>query len=463
MHMHLLNSNRHLAIARNSHFDEPNTSGCDGAHPSSQTNNGLGVFGGRRAVVASHHAKRLMVALGLGLLAVCNSQAQQSSRNTGFSGGMNRTASASGAGNAGNSQYNANGAVGNATISIDPDTHTVTIIADEDTTKYISEVITNLDRPQPQVLIKVVFVQVTHSDALDIGLEGGLTRPFGDNHETGVGVNSFGLSALSSAVGSNAPLVNAFGQPIQSFQSIAPYVGGQGAGLYQVLGNDFQATLRAIAAAGKAEVLSRPSILARNNQPASVVVGQYVPLVTSVSYNTISGAPINSVTYTPVGIILTVTPYITSDGLVQMIVAPQTSSIDPNSTVPIAQGVNAPVIDTVSANTVAVTPSGQTVVIGGLMHRTKASSEIKIPLLGDIPWLGNLFKRTTTSSVKEELLIFLTPYVIQAPAQLASMSAYEQSHSLVPKSYSETELDRLLDRLPTNSVIGTSSPIPGSR
>ena len=413
-----------------------------------------------------HHVnrnRRLIIALGLILFVVGASPAQQSSRPGGSAGGgFNRSASPSGAGSAGSSQDNANGAVGNATISVDPDTHNVTILADEETTKYISEVITNLDRPQPQVLIKVVFVQVTHSDALDVGIEGALTKPLGDN-VTGIGVNSFGLSALSSGVGSNAPVLNAFGQPIQSFQQIAPYVSGQGAGMYQVVGHDFQATLRAIAAAGKAEVLSRPSILARNNQPASVVVGQYVPLITSVSYNTISGEPINSVTYTPVGIILTVTPYITSDGLVQMIVAPQTSSIDPNTTVPIAPGVNAPVIDTVSANTVAMTPSGQTVVIGGLMQRTNAKSETKIPLLGDIPWLGYLFKRTVTSSDKEELLIFLTPYVIQAPSQIASLSAYEQNHSLVPKSYSEAELDRLLDKLPTNSVIGTSSPLPGSR
>jgi general secretion pathway protein D len=227
--------------------------------------------------------------------------------------------------------------------------------------------------------------------------------------------------------------------------------------MYQILGNDFQATLRAIAQAGKAEVLSRPSILARNNQPASVVVGQYVPLITSVSYNSISGAPINSVTYTDVGIILTVTPYITSNGMVEMIVAPQTSSIDPTLTVPIAQGVNAPVIDTVAANTVAITPNGQTVVIGGLMQRAKSSAEQKIPFLGDIPLLGNLFKRKTTSNAHEELLIFLTPYVIQAPTQLAALSKDERNRSLIPKSYSEQELDRFLDKVPVKQSKGANS------
>ena len=404
----------------------------------------------------------LAVVCGFGLLAAGNSYAQQRPTGPagGLGGGVNRNPSTMG--NTGGSQYNANGAVGNATISIDPDTHNVTIIADEETTKYISAVITNLDRPQPQVLIKVVFVQVTHSDALDVGVEGGWMNGLSANMNN-AGASSFGLSSLSSGTGSNAPIANAFGLPISSFQQIAPYAAGPGAGMYQILGNNFQATLRAIASAGKAEVLSRPSIMARNNQPASVVIGQDVPLITAVSYNTISGAPINSITYTPVGIILTVTPYITSDGMVQMIIAPQTSSIDPTLTVQIAQGVNAPVIDTISANTVAVTPNGQTVVIGGLMQRTKSVTETKVPLLGDIPWLGNLFKRKVTSSAKEELLIFLTPYVIQAPAQLASMATYERGHSLVPKSYSEEELDRLLDKLPVKPAKGTSPATPNSR
>jgi general secretion pathway protein D len=407
----------------------------------------------------------LAFVLGLCLCATSEIHAQQAAQRPagagggfggfgGFGGGggsANRSGSTTGS-----QQYNANGTVGNATISYDPDTHNITIIADKDTTEEITGVISNLDRPQPQVLIKVVFMQVTHSDATDIGVEGGWMKGIGASM-TGAVANSFGLSSLGSGTGSNAPVSNVFGMPIQSFSAIAPFTAGAGAGMYQILGNDFQATLRAIAQAGKAEVLSRPSILARNNQPASVVVGQYVPLITSVSYNSISGAPINSVTYTDVGIILTVTPYITSGGLVEMIVAPQDSSIDPTLTVPIAQGVNAPVIDTVSANTVAITPSGQTVVIGGLMERDKSSSEQKIPILGDIPFLGNVFKRRIASNSRQELLIFLTPYVIQAPSQLAALSDTERARSLIPKSYSEQELDRFLDKMPKKQSKGGKS------
>jgi type II secretory pathway component GspD/PulD (secretin) len=125
--------------------------------------------------------------------------------------------------------------------------------------------------------------------------------------------------------------------------------------------------------------------------------------------------------------------------------------------VPIAQGVNAPVIDTVSASTVAITPSGQTVVIGGLMQRDKTSAETKIPILGDIPFLGNVFKRRTASNAREELMIFLTPYVIQAPTQLAALSNTERAHTLIPKSYSEEELDRFLDKLPKKPAKGGQS------
>lgn len=393
-----------------------------------------------------------------GILCVClcatlevGAQQQQQQRPGGGFGGFGGVGGQGGAANRNTSgtsgtsgqQYNPNGGVGSATISVDPDSHNITVIADQDTMESISKVVQNLDRPKPQVLIKVVFLEVQHSDSSDIGVEGGWSHNLGQAR-TGVVANAFGLSAISSATGSNSPLVNMFNQPLSAFGSIPP-----GAGLYQMLGSDFQATLRAIAQAGKAQLLSRPSIMARDGQPATIVVGQSVPLITSVSFNTLSGSPINSVTYTDVGIILRVTPFITSDGMVQMIVSPQTSSLDPTTTVPISQGVNAPVIDVRSADTVVVTPDSQTVVIGGLMQNDKASSENKIPILGDIPVLGNLFKRKIKSGTKNELLIFLTPHIIPAPTELVAMTSEEKRHMLTPHSYSEEELDRFLDKMPT--------------
>lgn len=111
--------------------------------------------------------------------------------------------------------------------------------------------------------------------------------------------------------------------------------------------------------------------------------------------------------------------------------------------------VYAPNIDIRSANTVVVTPSGQTVVIGGLIGNTKAANVTKVPFLGDIPLIGNLFKLTTKNAQKQELLIFVTPHIVEAPSKLAGMSSAETQRSeMMTNSISEQELDRYLDRLP---------------
>jgi len=390
---------------------------------------------------------------GMLVLLLCaglTTQAQQ--RTTGGGGGGGFPAFGGGFFNAFNaanrsttsSAYNNNGSVGNAIIYVDPDTKNIVVIADQPTSEQISNVIANLDRPKPQVLIKVVFLEVQHNNSLDIGVEGAFGKGIG-NSMTGNAANVFGLNGLNTIVTNFSPVGPALATP-----ALSPLTAGGASGFYQILGSDFQATLRAIATAGKVEVLSRPSILARDGQPATILVGQKVPLITGVSYTAVGSStiPINNVTYTPVGIQVNVTPYISPDGYVEMIVTPQDSEIDPTQTEPIASGVNAPVIDTRTADTVVVTPDGEPVVIGGLMVNSKTSSNSKIPLLGDIPLLGTLFSHKTASNAKNELMIFLTPHIVRLPSQLPALAASEQKQMLAPKSYSEQELDRFLDRLP---------------
>ncbi len=391
------------------------------------------------------HLWPVVLALALGLISITSLHAQQRA------GGGVRSSTSS-------RQYPNAGAIGDAYFSIDPETRRIVTIADEETSKYISQVISNLDRPKPQVLIKVVFLEVQHNNASDIGIEGGWGKTINSDPTTASAVNGFGLSSLSSAAaGTN---FNTFGQPLSAFNPVSP-MSAQGAGMYQILGTDYQVTLRAIAQAGKARVLSRPSILARNNQPATINVGQSVPLVTSVSYNGLNGSPISAYSYQNVGVILTVTPFITSDGLVEMIVAPEVSSLDFSTTITITPGVSIPVIDVRSANTVAVTPDGQTVVLGGLMSAAKTKTDTKIPFLGDIPLVGNLFRRTQKSDLQTELIIFLTPHIIQAPSQLASLSATETKKSDAIKAFTEEELNKFLDTLP-GGVPKSSKPKPAS-
>lgn len=376
----------------------------------------------------------------------------------GFNGGQNRQSSTI--------TYNPAGSIGNANITVDPDTRNIIINADQNTTAALKEIIKNLDRPQPQVLIKVVFLQVTHNDATDIGIEGtynGQSSVFGRIASYLTNYSIFTNQTITTTTGTATTTTSTQILPGQLIPQNNSYVinntfglaaagaNPNGAGQYSILGEDFTATLRAIAQNGKAQLLSRPSILARNNQQATIQVGQDVPLITSVTYDALGNAH-NAISYQPVGIILKVTPFITANGLVQMIVQPSTSQIDNSSQVAVAAGVYAPVIDIRSADTVVITPDSQTVVIGGLMEHDTASTVSKIPILGDIPLLGNLFTHKTTSNAKTELIIFLTPHIIQAPSELASLTDSEKNHMLTPKSYSEDELNRFLEKVPVKPV-----------
>jgi general secretion pathway protein D len=322
--------------------------------------------------------------------------------------------------------------LGSLSVAPDENSRTITLSGDEATLSNALQVIRKLDRPKPQVLLNAVFLEVSHEKDLDFGVEGAYTKnPYPSlltNFNMGQNFGLAGQGTVGSLIGGNT-------MPT-------------GEGLYTLGGNNFQATLRAIASAGNATVLSRPSILVRNNQPATITVGQSVPLVQSVTYNSLTGTPIDSIQYQSVGVILQVTPFISDNNTVEMIVAPQISSLS-SQTVAIAQGVAVPVINLRSASTVVVTPDGQTVVIGGLMENDKTVIDTKIPLLGDIPGLGALFRRKQTDNTKTELMIFLTPHVVPAPEQLASLTTEEAARAkLAPQSFEEEELNQFLETMP---------------
>ncbi|MGA2870302.1 MAG: hypothetical protein ABSF34_14230 [Verrucomicrobiota bacterium] len=366
----------------------------------------------------------------------------------GFGGGGNRGGYGS---STTTSQYNNNGTVGTASIYVDPDTHNIIVTSDAITAEQISNVIASLDVPKPQVLIKVVFVEVDLNNDSDIGVEGGMVNNSGGLSQSAG--NVLGLSGLSSVVTN----FNALGQPMSSALSPGSSLASSG-GFYQIVGSDFQATVRAVASSNNAKILARPSILARDGQLAQIVIGQniYLPSgVTFTSSGTVSFPTING-SYQPVGIILNVTPYIGDDSLVEMILQPETSSVDTSSPGQvIATGglvgtpIFAPNLDVRSADTVVVTPDAQPVVIGGLISDNKASSVTKVPFLGDIPLLGNLFKATNKTDSKTDLLIFLTPHIVQTPSDLTPMSTRETDQvTSITNAVTEQEMDQYLDRLP---------------
>lgn len=324
--------------------------------------------------------------LGAALFAAPDLQAQRFGGGTGGFGGTTSSQN--------RREYFSNGMVGDAIITADLDTRRIIVITDEETNEHISAVIESLDRPQPQVLIKVVFVEVTYRNDSDIGIEG-----IGEFEAS----NSSARNILMSSFGPAGSLATG--------------------GTYTVETGDFSATLRAIQEVGNTEVLSRPSILTRNNQEAVITIGEEVPFITN-SQTTDIGTVNNTVDYDDVGIILRVTPFITDQGLVEMIVAPEISSVSERG-VPISATVEAPIISKRSAETVVVTEHAQTIVIGGLMQNNKIETTRKVPLLGDIPLLGMAFKRKIKENQKTELLIFVTPYVVQQPRDIADLNKSE--------------------------------------
>jgi general secretion pathway protein D len=336
-----------------------------------------------------------------------------------------------GGGGGGSSGANANRTyqnstmVGDATITSDIETRRIIVVTDDDTNENIKKVIANLDAPKPQVLINVVFLQVTHENDLDLGMEASYTGPIAiKTNPTGTATTKFGVAGqLADASSSTA--YGAF---------------------YKLTGRDIEATIHALATTNKVEVLSRPSVLTRSNQQATILVGQNVPTITGSQIAQSTGTVTNLITYRNVGVILRVTPYITNEGYVEMILQPEISAISA-TTVPIGNGINSPVIDTRAADTVVVTKSDRTVVIGGLLSDSKNDVDSKVPLLGDIPIIGAAFRRQNHSHVKSELLIFLTPHVVKTPDDLDQISQSEQQRlNLAPNTFDKSDVDKFLPR-----------------
>ena len=325
-----------------------------------------------------------------------------------------------GSGGASSRQYNNSTMVGDATITSDLESRRLIVVTDDETNENIKTIIASLDKPKPQVLINVVFLQVTHDKGLDLGAEASFEgRLAVKNNPEGNALTKFGVAgALTDPTSYGA--------------------------FYKILGGNVNATIHALSSVNKTEILSRPSILTRSSQQATILVGQSIPLITNSRVSDTNNTTINTVSYQDVGIILRVTPFITQAGLVEMIVSPEISSLSA-TTVPISTGVNSPVIDKRSADTVVVTPRDQTVVIGGLISTQVIDQENKVPILGDIPLLGYAFKRNIKKNQKTELLIFLTPHVVMDPNDLSGIAKDERSKlELAPKTFEKEEMKKFI-------------------
>ena len=301
----------------------------------------------------------------------------------------------------------------NVYIEADEDTNSLIVMTSSKNFEKVQKVIQELDIPIPQVLIKVLLAELTTTEGSDIGVDW----------------------AVKSFNSDNEGVSNAFSYSPQPSEGLVT----------QIIKSDLNLTLRALQETGNLNVLSRPYIMTSNNQTATINVGQRYPFITD-SQITDAGNTINTVDYEDIGIILEVTPSINSDGLVIMDVKPEITNALAD-TIKISETVDATIFATRSAQCRVAVPNGQTVVIGGLMEDNETENTEKIPLLGDLPLLGGLFKRTVISKQKTELLIFLTPQVAANIEDLDNISDHERSKSKFLNEMEGTSLQEHVENM----------------
>ncbi len=313
------------------------------------------------------------------------------------------------------------GLVGQTMIVPDVATNSLVIRTAPPNYPVLEETIEALDVRPAQVLLEVLITEITLDKATEYGIDWsifteGVTGE--DIDITGrLGPQQFSDSALAG---------------VQDFVARVVRLG-------QV---DYRAVLRALASRADIRVLSTPHILALNNEEARILVGSEVPFTQSTISPVVGGFD-RVIQYRDVGTQLTIIPTINSDGYVTFRILQEVSSL---TELTLAAALGAPIITVREAETSAIVPNGQTIVIGGLIDETRDRVESGVPVLKDIPLLGYLFKSESTRRLRTELAIFVTPYVVFNDEDAADLLERERQ-----RLQQRDELDEALPPPPDGS------------
>jgi type II secretion system protein D len=319
-------------------------------------------------------------------------------------------------------------------IVAEPTSNTILLSASPRYFPELKALIEDLDQPQAQVLIQVILAEVTLDSMSELGVEWKYASARGTQFSTGT---DFGVA-----------------------NELARFGGFSSA----VTGSDFSFLLRALQSDGRLEVLSRPQVLTADNQQASINVGQRVPLVTSTFIRERDTQ--SQYVYENVGVSLNVTPRISPHGFVKMDIMTTNSALS-SSTIQVSPGVNIPIINERRASTTVSVQSGQSIIIGGLISTSDDTRSRRVPVLGNIPVLGALFRSTKALEDRKELLMVLTPQVLVKLDQNGRTSdPGTMSREQLDRSYlkDKPSLDRLQDQIlePLFPELRELESIPGA-
>jgi general secretion pathway protein D len=293
------------------------------------------------------------------------------------------------------------GAGSNIKIIADRDNNALLIMANGAEYEKIEEAIKKLDVVPRQVLVEVTIAEVQLSGALTYGLEWFFNN---GNNLSGRLVNAYG-TAGTSALSSLDPSAAA-GAPL-------PFTA-----VWKTTGGNISAVLSALAKNTKVNVLSSPHVMVTDNQVAKINVGQSVPIE---GQSAIVGTNIlRSVSYVDTGVVLSVRPHINAGGLVTLEVSQEVSDVQVGVT---TSGLNSPTINKRSAQTIVAVQSGDTMVLAGLIKDNKSAGSQGLPLLSEIPVVGALFGAKSDTTERSELIITITPRVVNDNQQARDVTA----------------------------------------
>ncbi len=295
-------------------------------------------------------------------------------------------------------------------IQADASTNTLIITASEAVYRNLRAIIDQLDARRAQVYIESLIVEVSAARTAEFGLQwAALSGDINSRYRTGA-ITGFGsggdnlISQAAAQASTGKPLPPGNGLSLGIFRQSAGQLG---------LG----ALAHALAADDDTNILSMPNLITLDNEEAKIIVGQNVPFITGQFTSGTAGAsPFQTIERKDVGLTLRIKPQISQGGTVKMAIYQETSSVQDSTG---AAGITT---NKRSIDTNVLVDDGQVIVLGGLIEDTQRDGVAKVPGLGDIPIIGNLFKYQKRSRVKTNLMVFLRPTVIRNSEQSENLA-----------------------------------------
>jgi general secretion pathway protein D len=306
-------------------------------------------------------------------------------------------------------------------VSIDAheDTNTLVITAQPDMLRSLVAVIRQLDVRRAQVLIEAIIVEVFEGDGINLGVQwyseqGGFSQfsngvaPISSVAGAAEAARSTPGTKGSTVTSENGAVTINPDQPDTkgNYSLLAQVLGSVSGTMFGIMKNDWGAIVQAVSSDTNSNLLSTPSITTLDNEEAYFIVGQEVPIITGAQTGSNNSNPFQTVERQEIGIKLKVTPQINEGSGVQLTIEQEVSSVSGATGVDIS-------INKREIKTTVMADDGATVILGGLIDEDVQESVQKVPLLGDIPFIGHLFKSTSNTKRKRNLMVFLRPTIVR--------------------------------------------------